>query len=266
MHPASVLTVLRFVSALVVVVCFSKTAGYRAPENGEAACVDLAIAYSKLQSELAALRSVCGPRVAADQLELSNTADPTRVGNGSGAETGQVPAPMQGSIATQPTADRQCATAGSAFEQSRPECNCLGEPKHTMLERRPGVINIGMGDWLGSVVDAQLLKIIIEEGMGFPAAIVSDVYDNTTVFWAAMSSGEVHPFPEVWTSEEDGRNFERFVLTERTVKSAGTSDCLQRAIMLFVGSSDHKIASRQVLVLQSDGHSVQCGLPRLVGR
>ncbi len=212
------LTVLRFVSAL-------------APENGEA-CVDLEIAYSKLQSELAALRSVCGPKVAADQLELTNT-DPTspiRAGNGSGAETGQVSAPMQGSIATQPTADRQCATAGSAFEQSRPECNCLGEPKHTKLESRPGVINIGTGNWLGSVIDAQLLKIIIEEGMGFPAAIVSDVYDNTTVLWAAMSSGEVHLFPEVWTSEEDGRNFERFVLTERTVKSAGTSDCLQRAI------------------------------------
>ena len=83
------LRVLLFGSALVAAARFDERAADPAKlqwENGtvEAACADLAIAHkveleayvglvAKLQSELAALRSVCGPRVAANQLELGPT-------------------------------------------------------------------------------------------------------------------------------------------------------------------------------------------------
>ena len=76
---------LLFGSALVAAARFDERAADPAKlqwENGtvEAACADLAIAHkveleayvglvAKLQSELAALRSVCGPRVAATLLD-----------------------------------------------------------------------------------------------------------------------------------------------------------------------------------------------------
>ena len=82
---------LLFGSALVAAARFDERAADSAKlqlENGtdEAACADLAIAHkveleayvglvAKLQSELAALRSVCGPRVAANQLEPTTLLD-----------------------------------------------------------------------------------------------------------------------------------------------------------------------------------------------
>ena len=103
-----------------------------------------------------------------------------------------------------------------------------------MLETRP-IIKVIVGNFLGAAIDAQILKIVVEEVspvstsvvffgtsssgteilscswwqsatylgqvLGFPALLVYLDGDYETT-WNALESGEAHLWPEVWRTEE----------------------------------------------------------------
>ena len=83
-------------------------------------------------------------------------------------------------------------------------CNCFGIPRHPLYETRPTVI-IAVGGWPAGEVDSWLLKIVIEEVLGFPTELVSDGLSNPSSLnltgpnsvWNAMANGLVHMYPEV---------------------------------------------------------------------
>ena len=95
----------------------------------------------------------------------------------------------------------QCRPANSSVDKAQ-SCNCLGLPPPPTLATRP-VIKILTPDkaWLAGALDAYILKILIEEHLGYPAQLVSwDVLTNTPggdgVF-GALERGEAHLYPEV---------------------------------------------------------------------
>jgi hypothetical protein len=103
-----------------------------------------------------------------------------------------------------------------------------------MLETRP-IIKVIVGNFLGAAIDAQILKIVVEEVspvgisvvffgtsssgteilscswwqsatylgqvLGFPALLV-DLDGDYETTWNALESGEAHLWPEVWRTEE----------------------------------------------------------------
>ena len=128
----------------------------------------------------------------------------------------------------------QCYEAGSSFTDT-PSCGCLGKPKSSEFYLRP-TIKIVAGSWypprsrstlvptssawmvmlkidlaaclcsrLAGVVDAFILKILIEEELGYPAELVPDGEDpeipsnlvGTASVYEALERGAVHMYPEV---------------------------------------------------------------------
>ncbi len=130
-----------------------------------------------------------------------------------------------------------CFPNGSAFVT--PSCNCLGKQKPAGLESRP-VVTIVAPSWLGGAVDAWLLKILIEEVLGWPVALISDLdsrFDSVPSIYQAMADGDVHIWPEasarrlrcvvfrrlttgwmvqIWRSE-DLNEYNAYVLEKQTV-------------------------------------------------
>jgi hypothetical protein len=89
-----------------------------------------------------------------------------------------------------------CFRAGSSFDS--PACNCLGSQKPAELDSRP-IVTIVAPSWLGGAVDAWLLKILIEERLGWPVALISDLdsrFDGVPSIYQAMVHGDVHIYPE----------------------------------------------------------------------
>ena len=92
-----------------------------------------------------------------------------------------------------------CFRNGSSFDV--PTCNCLGGQKPAGLDSRP-IVTIVAPSWLGGAVDAWLLKILVEESLGWPVALVSDLdsrFDGVPSIYQAMVHGDVHIYPEAST-------------------------------------------------------------------
>ena len=99
-----------------------------------------------------------------------------------------------------------CYPANSSFNV--PACNCFGKSPHSEFNARP-IIKVVVGSWFGAQVTAFLLKIVIEEELGYPTLLLSDglvVVPGTSTLlagpadvWARLASGEVHINPEVLT-------------------------------------------------------------------
>jgi hypothetical protein len=69
-------------------------------------------------------------------------------------------------------------------------------------------------------VNAQLLKVVVEEMLGFPAQLLK--FEGEMAAWAALENGEAHLMPEVWRTDDDSaKYYEDFVLDRQTVATAG---------------------------------------------
>ena len=89
-----------------------------------------------------------------------------------------------------------CFPAGSSF--NLPACNCLGKQKPSGLDLRPN-ITVVVPSWLGGAFDAWLLKMLIEEELGWPVILISDSnsrFDGVPSIYQAMADGDVHIYPE----------------------------------------------------------------------
>ena len=102
-----------------------------------------------------------------------------------------------------------CWPANSSFTD--PECRCRGGlPRHSEFDSRP-TIKVSVGGWQGAATDAFLLKIAIEQELGYPTELLPDTWvpegvdpeDNDLLgdalhkVFFAMSRGELHIYPEV---------------------------------------------------------------------
>ncbi len=58
--------------------------------------------------------------------------------------------------------------------------------------------------------------------MGWPTQLI-DGATNLSINWDMMEKGQAHLYPEVWRSEEDGVQYDDYVLKNGTVASAGKS-------------------------------------------
>ena len=111
-----------------------------------------------------------------------------------------------------------CYAAGSAYS-NRTRCNCVGSHPDTEFSSRP-TITIVVQEWLGSAVNAQLLKIVVEEMLGFPAQLLN--LHGEEPAWAALETGMAHLMPEVWRTDDDSAKcYDMFVLEKQTVATAG---------------------------------------------
>jgi hypothetical protein len=121
----------------------------------------------------------------------------------------------------------RCFAANSSFND--PTCNCFGKPRTDDYDLRP-IIRVVLGSWcahtrarvacagavvfapasphrLGGAIDAFLLKIVIEEKLGFGVDIVPDglsiasELSGVDDIYTALSAGQVHIYPEASSSE-----------------------------------------------------------------
>jgi len=98
-----------------------------------------------------------------------------------------------------------CYGANSSF--AIPECNCLGGTPDPRLSGRDK-IRIVVGSWFAAAMDAFLLKVAIEEVLGFPVELVPDgINTNPSKLtgpksvYDALATGSVHIYPEVRACE-----------------------------------------------------------------
>ena len=98
-----------------------------------------------------------------------------------------------------------CYGANSSF--AIPECNCLGGTPDPRLSGRDK-IRIVVGSWFAAAMDAFLLKVAIEEVLGFPVELVPDGLGLDTgeltgpkSVYSALAKGSVHIYPEVRACE-----------------------------------------------------------------
>ncbi len=137
----------------------------------------------------------------------------------------------------------KCWAANRSFSDDK-ACNCLNKSRSADFDERP-IIKILSPDtgWyrpparypslssysalyrLGGSVDAFLLKIVLEEMIGFPAQLVSinvlRSCDKCHVY-EALASGDAHLYPEAWLSEDDIDDGYGSWYSNYTVKTATT--------------------------------------------
>ena len=95
----------------------------------------------------------------------------------------------------------RCFRANSSFGDS--SCNCFGQPR--VRQPRPqttdseAAVTIVVGGWLGAAVDAWILKLLIEEQLGWPTELIpdSDLFAEGLGVWGALKSGYAMMYPEV---------------------------------------------------------------------
>ncbi len=90
----------------------------------------------------------------------------------------------------------RCFRANSSFGDS--SCNCFGLPRPETTDSKAAV-NIVVGGWLGANVDAWILKLLIEEQLGWPTELIPDL-DLMAAgqgVWGALKSGYAMMYPEV---------------------------------------------------------------------
>jgi hypothetical protein len=71
---------------------------------------------------------------------------------------------------------------GANSSNTDPSCNCLGLPMDEEFAKRP-TIRVIVGEWTAGAIDAFLLKIVIEEYMGYPVELISD--GNESILYSA---------------------------------------------------------------------------------
>ena len=68
----------------------------------------------------------------------------------------------------------QCYDINSSFTKAA--CNCFGQPMLDGIRTEWPIIRVLVSSWPGAAVNAFLLKIVIEEKLGFPVLLIPD-YD-----------------------------------------------------------------------------------------
>ena len=81
-----------------------------------------------------------------------------------------------------------CYRANSSFTD--PSCNCLSKTKHAAYDTQPTVVVV-IGSWLAGAIDAFLLKIVLEQELGYPTVLVSDEDPWLYVVMAFYSYGPI---------------------------------------------------------------------------
>ena len=90
-----------------------------------------------------------------------------------------------------------CHAANSSFNE--PSCNCLGTARHAKFDSRP-TIKVILSDWIAAGIDAFLLKVAIEEVLGFAVELIPSYADNfkdDASVIDALGRGDAHIYPEV---------------------------------------------------------------------
>jgi hypothetical protein len=90
-----------------------------------------------------------------------------------------------------------CHAANSSFNE--PSCNCLGTARHAKFNSRP-TIKVILSDWIAAGIDAFLLKVAIEEVLGFAVELIPSYADNfkgDASVIDALGRGDAHIYPEV---------------------------------------------------------------------
>ena len=79
-----------------------------------------------------------------------------------------------------------------------------------------------LGEWLGGAIDAWLLKIAIQEVLGYPVRLVLDRQISVEDDYANMASGQYHIHPEVWLMDDVQKvQYQKYVVGQKTVVSCG---------------------------------------------
>jgi hypothetical protein len=105
----------------------------------------------------------------------------------------------------------RCFRANSSLGDS--SCNCFGQPlRQQTTDSEAAVITIVVGGWLGAAVDAWILKLLIEEQLGWPTELIpdSDLFAEEGLgVWGALKSGYAMMYPEVRPSSVVSRSVRR---------------------------------------------------------
>ena len=91
-----------------------------------------------------------------------------------------------------------CFEPGSSF--AKPECNCFGGVKDAEFDSRP-TVKVVSGTWATATISAFLLKVVLEEKIGFPTLLISDyddMFNDTESVIEGLARGDAHLYPEVW--------------------------------------------------------------------
>jgi hypothetical protein len=90
-----------------------------------------------------------------------------------------------------------CWGADSSFSDPS-ACGCLNTTRHEKFASRP-IIRIIIGMWNAAVLDSWLLKIVIEQEMGWPVQLLPDVQFNHLEgkSFEALGTGKADIYPEV---------------------------------------------------------------------
>jgi hypothetical protein len=144
-------------------------------------------------------RSLCW-RCAAHRRHINDSGirHPKHLGHGAAGRRRDEPS---GDEAYNATYARQCFEPFSGLTD--PSCSCLpaGPPAPrtwSVAEQEP--IKILISSWVGAALDAFLLKILLEEVLGYPVKLISDVDEEIADDESALASlgrGAVHIYPEV---------------------------------------------------------------------
>ena len=90
-----------------------------------------------------------------------------------------------------------CHAANSSFNE--PSCNCLGTARHAKFDSRP-TIKVILSDWIAAGIDSFLLKVTIEEVLGFAVELIpsyADSFKDDASVIDALARGDAHIYPEV---------------------------------------------------------------------
>jgi hypothetical protein len=96
----------------------------------------------------------------------------------------------------------RCWGANSSF--SNPACGCLTTSRHEKFDSRP-IIRIIVGNWKAAELDSWLLKIVIEQHMGWPVQLHPDSeFSNLkSRAYEALGTDLMHIYPEVAAAHID---------------------------------------------------------------
>jgi len=79
------------------------------------------------------------------------------------------------------------------------------------------VIKIAVNPWQASEINATIIKIILEEEMGYPVELVA-IDENSQ--WESLSSGAIHTSLEIWPSGHK-ENIKKFIEENKSVENGG---------------------------------------------
>ncbi|MFH1138738.1 MAG: ABC transporter substrate-binding protein [Pseudomonadota bacterium] len=83
-------------------------------------------------------------------------------------------------------------------------------------EEKPSII-LGENPWLGSAINAQAARIVMEEKLGYPVTVIR-IDENAQ--WEPLARGELHAVLEIWPSGHAG-NIAKYIKEEKTIENMG---------------------------------------------